>query len=516
MDENKNLNQNIILKDNLIQRLLKEKSIKDEENNKLNKSLYEKEQKIQNQIQINQDLNTIIIQNKIKIMNLENEKINLNNQINQMKQINNQINNNFHVFPNPVILQNIQFQSQIIPKKRKIGKILSKWSKTPEKGLVNIGSTCYMNATLQCFSQTVQLTEYFLDPSHKNIIVTGQFNLSNSGLRLAKEYYNVVTNLWNINGIKYYEPKQFKYVLGRMNTLFEKMEASDAKDMIVFFLEQIHKEINLINVPKTSASNSKLNQYNREETLQYFFNEFQKTSKSVISDHFFVITETTQKCQNCKSHNIPNYICYNYNIQNCFYFPLEEIRKYKNNKLNNNNMNPMITSMGMSMNPMMIGMNRLMMGMNMGQFQNELTLDDCFDFNEKEELMTGQNQIYCNLCHQNSDSIYGNKILGLPNILIMILNRGKGNIYKVDLNFPTDINLTKYVLNAQEQYNYSVYGVITHLGGNGESGHFIASCKSPIDNQWYKYNDSIVTKITDFNKEVLKFGTPYILFYEKN
>ena len=99
----------------------------------------------------------------------------------------------------------------------------------------------------------------------------------------------------------------------------------------------------------------------------------------------------------------------------------------------------------------------------------------------------------------------------------MILNRGKGNIYKVNLNFPTDINLTKYVLNAQEQYNYSVYGVITHLGGNGESGHFIASCKSPIDNEQNRYNDSIVTKISlsDFNKKVLKFGTPYILFNEK-
>ena len=29
-------------------------------------------------------------------------------------------------------------------------------------GLNNIGATCYMNATLQCFSNTSKLTEYFL------------------------------------------------------------------------------------------------------------------------------------------------------------------------------------------------------------------------------------------------------------------------------------------------------------------------------------------------------------------
>ena len=30
-------------------------------------------------------------------------------------------------------------------------------------GLNNIGATCYMNATLQCFSNTNKLTEYFLN-----------------------------------------------------------------------------------------------------------------------------------------------------------------------------------------------------------------------------------------------------------------------------------------------------------------------------------------------------------------
>ena len=48
------------------------------------------------------------------------------------------------------------------------------------------------------------------------------------------------------------------------------------------------------------------------------------------------------------------------------------------------------------------------------------------------------------------------------------------------------------------------------------SGHFIAFCKDPDDFKWYKFNDAIVTPVIDFQKEVIDFGMPYLLFYQKN
>ena len=45
------------------------------------------------------------------------------------------------------------------------------------------------------------------------------------------------------------------------------------------------------------------------------------------------------------------------------------------------------------------------------------------------------------------------------------------------------------------------------------SGHFIAFCRHRLDNNWYRYNDAIVTLCQDQNNEY-KIGTPYILFYE--
>ena len=96
------------------------------------------------------------------------------------------------------------------------------------------------------------------------------------------------------------------------------------------------------------------------------------------------------------------------------------------------------------------------------------------------------------------DSIYSSKIFISPNVLVLILNRGKGNIYDVKLDFSEIIDITQFVLEKDApQMNYDLYGVITHIGQSGPNAHYIASCKSPIDNKWYRYNDAIVNPILD-------------------
>ena len=97
--------------------------------------------------------------------------------------------------------------------------------------------------------------------------------------------------------------------------------------------------------------------------------------------------------------------------------------------------------------------------------------------------------------------------------MIIILNRGKGKVFNCSVDFPSKLNLSKYVLCPKSITQYELSGVITHLGESGMSGHFIAFCKHRIDKKWYRYNDSIVTYCQDQNNEY-KLGTPYILFYE--
>ena len=148
---------------------------------------------------------------------------------------------------------------------------------------------------------------------------------------------------------------------------------------------------------------------------------------------------------------------------------------------------------------------------------NRVSLYECFYYNQKSELFTGQNQNYCNICKQTWDSIYTSKIFVGPNVLILILNRGKGNIYDVKLDFNETIDITEYILQKDKpKIIYNLYGVITHIGQSGPNALFVASCKSPIDNKWYRYNDAIVSPINNIQKDVIDFGIPYILFYQRN
>ena len=78
------------------------------------------------------------------------------------------------------------------------------------------------------------------------------------------------------------------------------------------------------------------------------------------------------------------------------------------------------------------------------------------------------------------------------------------------------IDITQFVLEKDmPELRYELYGVITHIGESGPNAHFIASCKSPIDKKWYKYNDAFVDPITNIQKEIFDYGVPYILFYQK-
>ena len=268
-------------------------------------------------------------------------------------------------------------------------------------------------------------------------------------------------------------------------------EAGDAKDFILYILERMHTELKkpISNKTPFNTKNAEvqLNQYDKDNALSHFISEFQKET-SIISDIFYGCNETTNVCQFCKNkynskgQNEP--ICYNYGIFNILIFPLDEVRKFRD-------------QFYQSKNPQMV------------------SLFECFCYNQKSDYFTGDNKNYCNICKQLYDSVYTSKIFVASNVLIMILNRGKGNVFKIKIDFSVQINISDFVLQKDKNNLYNLYGVITHLGESGPSAHFVAACRSPVDGNWYRYNDAIVTPINDFQKDVHDFGNPYILFYEK-
>ena len=112
---------------------------------------------------------------------------------------------------------------------------------------------------------------------------------------------------------------------------------------------------------------------------------------------------------------------------------------------------------------------------------------------------------------------YSNDLINTPKVLILLLNRGVGKQFKIKLEFPMEVDLSPYIIQKQnnESVKYKLIGVITHLGESGESGHFIAHCLSPIDKQWYTYNDASVSLIKNIQTDVIDLGMPYLLFYQR-
>ena len=100
----------------------------------------------------------------------------------------------------------------------------------------------------------------------------------------------------------------------------------------------------------------------------------------------------------------------------------------------------------------------------------------------------------------------------MPNYLIIILNRGKGNIFNCNVNIEEIFNHSIYV-EKEKNIEFKLIGIVTHFGESGMGGHFIAFCKHFKDGKWRCYNDSIVTEC---KSDYLQKGIPYILFYQKN
>ena len=391
-----------------------------------------------------------------------------------------------------------------------ITDITKDFLRKPLIGFENIGATCYMNATLQCLCNIKKFAEYFKYNKHLIQIYKNDTNkeklcsafkilLDNSypvefsqnyQIYLSQNPNKPIYSGRNISKTSY-APENFKETISRMNPLFEGVAANDAKDLVNFLLMTLHEELNIPiqNQVDNNNGNMFMDQTNQLLMFNKFIQNFAQNYRSVISDLFYALNCNITQCGNCQK------ISYNYQIYFFLIFPLEEVRKYKlqnNNQFMNNNFNNF--------------------GNNM--VNNIVDIFDCFTYEQKINFMGGENAMFCNYCRQTCGSSMRTLLTTGPKILIIILNRGKGIEFNVKINFYQEINLNNYIENKNLNWQYELFGVITHIGKSDMGGHFIAYCKEFWTNRWLKYNDALVSPVNDFKSEVIDFAMPYLLFYQ--
>ena len=417
-----------------------------------------------------------------------------NNNSNQNSQYNinniNNNNNNYYYYNQKSSNDNLN---------KNIPKIISKYI-FPTKGLRNIGSTCYMNATLQCLLHVSDLTLYFIDeyPKDKNTLNNININTRSRG-NISRAFYNLVIGVYdsdnkndnkkdfkpktNIGNISYgyfnnwygngygnsystaFSPDEFKKILGIYNEQFRRFEANDSKDLILYLLQTIHEELNYFG-NKSLRLNYYPNQYNIFETYNYFTNNYNFSNFSKISMLFYGTYINSTICRQCKN------ILYNFQK-----FEFISFGMYYYNRKNFNILNG-------------------------------------FQDNSKPSLFTGDNKFFCKICNRLQDSETTCKIFEPPNKLLINIDYGKNKIFQPsNIDFGEEIDITKFVaFDYKQKIKYKIICVCTHYGSSGQSGHYVAFCKNIKENKWYEFNDSSCHTCSINN---IYGGSPYLLLYER-
>jgi len=354
----------------------------------------------------------------------------------------------------------------------KCRRSINLYDSPPLIGLKKYDNKSYVNSILQCLSQTESLTNYFLKKSIEELDNNQILGANNVDFPLTNAYYELIQNLWpNLSK----HEKGASFSSNNFMEIFEKDSQINLthpgayKEFIILILNKIHNEKKKFLPEKKIDIKEPKDECNRQIAFNYYINDFIKET-SIISDLFFGHIETISTCFICKRLCYSkSQIRYSYEKFNCLIFPLEKIN---NNKYNN----------------------------------YFVTLEDCFKYNLK------QSNIECKYCHYPSKQAY---YFIFPTILILILDRGNENLSNIKLIFEEIIDITQYSIQAvgtdKDKKIYNLYAVLAHIDQN----HFVALCKNPKDNNWYRFDDENIVQINDFQKEVINFGNPDILFYQK-
>lgn len=149
-----------------------------------------------------------------------------------------------------------------------------------------------------------------------------------------------------------------------------------------------------------------------------------------------------------------------------------------------------------------------------------ISLDDCLDEFEKEEILSEEDKWYCPKCKEFCRAAKKFDLWRTPDILIVHLKRFSSSGHRRDkidhvVDFPIEgLDISSRVLEKEDgqQEVYDLIAVDDHMGGLG-GGHYTAFAKNFEDNGWYKFDDSMVNAVRDTSRMITSHA--YLLFYRR-
>jgi len=378
-----------------------------------------------------------------------NNNINKNNSNNTVNYNNNNNINHENKPSNNANYLNKNYQQNEISEEDQIQYLYYKNKKIfPKIGLKNKGNISYLNAILNILGNNEELALYFLNPDKISFFdnTKDMMPISYEMKKFFQNYYpNKIDNnnnydpyslLLKVKGRKGYRTNILKNPNNLLKALFSNLN---------FELNPDYKDKEVIIIKKFELKNS----INDSIIL------FDERYKSPIFDIFSFYKINESKCNHCNSSYM--YLKYSFtfklNISECYY-------SFKNEK-------------------------------------HKITIEDCLNFNSQNPKI--DNKYPCEKCKNKKKII--SKIYRSPNIFLFLLDRGnnfdinKNKLLKIPFLIEGKLDLQKYIKKENSPTKYELVGIVSiSLSDN----KYVANCKSPIDNNWYYFNDLKVQAI-DYN-----------------
>ena len=326
------------------------------------------------------------------------------------------------------------------------------------KGLINLGNTCYMNSVLQCLSHLLifhPLNEKFF----KECV-----NLKSG---LMYEWFQFQRNMWSNENNGCHNPinllRSFKDLCDEKKLYFENFNQNDVDEFLTLFLDLLHDSI---------KRNVRINlkQKSQNKTEEIVIKGFETWKKFYENDYSYIV-------ENFYSQLLSLTIC-----PECYYFT--------------SNHDPIqVISLELP--------------------NNAQTMDDCFAHYTRKQILDEKNMWKCDKCSQKVCPHQKTVLFKTSDILIILLKRYTSGLRKNDkyIQYPIKLDLKDYNKNygTNKSNIYKLNGFCIHSGSLA-GGHYYSISKNFLNKKWYEYNDSCVKEINA--EKVLKYN-PYLFFYTR-
>ncbi|KAL7077722.1 hypothetical protein ACQ4LE_003065 [Meloidogyne hapla] len=337
-------------------------------------------------------------------------------------------------------------------------------------GLVNMGNTCFMNATLQALFHTPVFSQLFRGHCAGNYINTNN-SLGTRGI-ISGCFSALIDIAWS-GEYSAIRPFSFLDIFAkRVNSTLADRQQHDAQEFQIYLLDALHEDTNRVDKRRPFEQN--YDGSNLIASAEDYIKQSRHFSSSPVNDIFNLLTVSVLQCKACSTRSA------------CF----EGLNQISVELPHNNLESGRIFRLKECLNTHF----------------STTTLDTPWD---------------CPCCKTKQTATRTTKIWSYPQILIIHLKRfsfNSGRFVKneVDVHFDIEsFDLAPYTHSKstflQNKVEYNLFAVTNHTG-TLNSGHYTSNVKNlQNENEWLHFDDENCTRIRNISSIVTKHA--FLLYY---